>query len=44
MQFSNQTIIKRILKFKANLIKTGIFLTLAAYWGLILVGTFISFN
>ena len=26
------------------LIKTGIFVSLAAYWGVILVGTFITFN
>lgn len=44
MQFSDKSIIKRIFKFKSNLFKTGIFLALAAYWCLILVGTFISFN
>ena len=29
---------------KATIIKTGIFMSLAAYWGVILVGTFITFN
>jgi hypothetical protein len=27
-----------------GIIKTGIFMSLAAYWGVILVGTFITFN
>jgi hypothetical protein len=27
-----------------NKLKTGIFLGLSAYWGIILVGTFLSFN
>jgi hypothetical protein len=29
---------------KATFLKTGIFVSLAAYWGIILVGTFITFN
>ena len=29
---------------KKNKLKTGIFLGLSAYWGLILVGTLITFN
>ena len=29
---------------KKNKLKTGIFLGLSAYWGLILVGTLIQFN
>ena len=34
----------KIINLKAVLIKTGIFMSLAAYWGVILVGTFITFN
>jgi len=42
MSISNIKIL--ILDFKATIIKTGIFVSLAAYWGVILVGTFITFN
>jgi hypothetical protein len=31
-------------EIKKNKLKTGIFLALSAYWGLILVGTLITFN
>ena len=44
MLFSNVKIINKIIELKAVLIKTGIFMSLAAYWGVILVGTFITFN
>jgi hypothetical protein len=44
MQFSNLKIINKLQNLKATFIKTGIFLSLAAYWGIILVGTFITFN
>jgi hypothetical protein len=44
MLFSNIKIIKKTLNQKANLIKTGVAVSLAAYWGVILVGTFITFN
>ena len=44
MSISNIKIIKKISDFKATIIKTGIFVSLAAYWGVILVGTFITFN
>ena len=44
MSISNIKILKRILDFKSTIIKTGIFVSLAAYWGVILVGTFITFN
>jgi|TARA_B100000925_G_scaffold119562_1_gene88781 hypothetical protein len=44
MQFSNVKIINKLQNLKATFIKTGIFLSLAAYWGVILVGTFITFN
>ncbi|MDA7703515.1 hypothetical protein N8784_02925 [Candidatus Pelagibacter sp.] len=44
MSISNIKIIKKISDLKATIIKTGIFVSLAAYWGVILVGTFITFN
>ncbi|MDC1278736.1 hypothetical protein N8Y94_00220 [Candidatus Pelagibacter ubique] len=44
MSISNIKILKKILDFKVTIIKTGIFVSLAAYWGVILVGTFITFN
>jgi len=44
MQLSNVKIINKILSSKIVIIKTGIFLSLATYWGVILVGTFITFN
>ena len=44
MQFSNVKIINKLQNLKATFIKTGIFLSLAAYWGVILIGTFITFN
>lgn len=31
-------------KIKENKLKTGIFLGLSAYWGMILVGTLVTFN
>jgi hypothetical protein len=31
-------------EIKKNKLKTGIFLGLSAYWGIILVGTLVSFN
>ena len=30
-------------EIKKNKLKTGIFIGLSAYWGLILIGTFLSF-
>jgi hypothetical protein len=44
MLFSNVKIINKISNLKASFIKTGIVIGLAAYWGVILVGTFITFN
>ncbi|MDA7807786.1 hypothetical protein N8947_01855 [Candidatus Pelagibacter sp.] len=44
MSISNVKIINKLLNTKATFIKTGIFVGLAAYWGVILVGTFITFN
>ena len=44
MLFSNVKIINKISNLKSVFIKTGIVISLAAYWGVILVGTFITFN
>ena len=44
MHLSKIKIINKITEVKAVLIKTGIFVSLAVYWGIILVGTFITFN
>jgi hypothetical protein len=44
MLLSNVKIFNKLQNLKATFIKTGIFLSLAAYWGVILVGTFITFN
>jgi len=44
MQPSNVKILNKILNSKVIIIKSGIFLSLATYWGVILVGTFITFN
>ncbi len=44
MQFSNIKIIKKINEAKALSIKTVIFMCLTAYWGVILIGTFVTFN
>ncbi|MDB0045466.1 hypothetical protein N9F20_02085 [Candidatus Pelagibacter sp.] len=44
MSVSNIKVLNKILEFKVTIIKTGIFVSLAAYWGIILVGTFITFN
>jgi hypothetical protein len=44
MSIFNVKIINKISNFKATFIKTGILVSLAAYWGIILVGTFITFS
>ena len=44
MLLSNIKIINKIKDLKVVIIKTGIFMSLAAYWGVILVGTFVTFN
>jgi hypothetical protein len=44
MHLLNIKIINKIIEVKAVFIKTGIFVSLVAYWGVILVGTFITFN
>jgi|TARA_B110000003_G_scaffold261538_1_gene283363 hypothetical protein len=38
-------LIKKLpLEIKKNKLKTGIFLGLSAYWGIILIGTLVTFN
>jgi len=38
------TLLKNLpTEIKKNKLKTGIFLGLFAYWGIILIGTFVSF-
>jgi len=44
MSIFNVKIVNKLSNFKATFIKTGIFISLAAYWGVILVGTFITFS
>jgi hypothetical protein len=44
MSTSIKKIINKLSNFKATFIKTGILVSLAAYWGVILVGTFITFS
>ena len=44
MRFSNIKILQKILNKKTTFIKTGIFSAIAACWGVILIGTFITFK
>ncbi len=44
MLLSNLKIINKLLNLKTLFIKAGIIACLTAYWGVILVGTFITFN
>ena len=44
MSISNIKVFNKISDFKVTIIKTGIFVSLTAYWGIILVGTFITFS
>ena len=44
MLLSNVKIINKLSNFKTMFIKAGIIASLTAYWGVILVGTFITFN
>jgi Mg2+/Co2+ transporter CorB len=44
VQLSNLKILNNLSNFKSTVIKTSIFISLAAYWGVILVGTFITFS
>ena len=44
LQILNQIPKKLTLQIAKSFFKTGLFLVLFAYWGLILVGTFLQFN
>ena len=44
MLLSNVKITNKLSNFKTTFIKAGIIASLTAYWGVILVGTFITFN
>tara|TARA_B100000700_G_scaffold29215_1_gene28097 strand:- start:162 stop:296 length:135 start_codon:yes stop_codon:yes gene_type:complete len=44
MRLSNLKILNNIANKKSTFIKTGIFSAIAACWGVILVGTFITFK
>ena len=44
MFLSNIKIINKLSNLKSIFIKVGIIVSLTAYWGVILVGTFISFK
>ena len=44
MLLSNIKITNKLPTLKANFVKTGVVISLTAYWGVILVGTFITFN
>ena len=44
MRLSNIKIPKKLAEKKTTFIKTGIFSAIAACWGVILVGTFITFK
>ncbi|MDA7831689.1 hypothetical protein N9A34_00125 [Candidatus Pelagibacter sp.] len=44
MSIFNIKILNKFSNLKATFIKTGIMVSLAAYWGIILVGTFITFS
>ena len=44
MHLSKIKIPQKILDKKTTLVKTGIFSAIAACWGVILVGTFITFK
>ena len=44
MSLSNVKIINKLINLKTTFIKAGIIVSLTACWGVILVGTFITFN
>ncbi len=44
MLLSNVKFISKLSSFKTIFIKAGIIASLTAYWGVILVGTFITFS
>ena len=44
MHLSNIKILNKIMNKKTTFIKTGIFSAIVACWGVILIGTFITFK
>ena len=44
MNLSNIKILNKIMNKKTTFIKTGIFSAIVACWGVILIGTFITFK
>ena len=44
MLLSEIKIINKLSRLKTSYIKVGILMSLLAYWGVILVGTFVTFN
>ena len=45
LELTMPTLIKNLpSKIKENKLKTGIFLGLSAYWGIILIGTLVTYN
>jgi len=44
MQLTRVKILNKLLNLKTSFLKIGIIISLAAYWGVILFGTFFSFN
>jgi|TARA_B100001093_G_scaffold52846_1_gene44861 hypothetical protein len=44
MHFPNIKILNKLINKKSTFLKTGIFSAIAACWGVILVGTFITFK
>jgi len=44
MHLSNKKIFQKLINKKTTFIKTGIFSAIAACWGVILIGTFITFK
>ena len=44
MHLSELKIFNKISSLKSSSIKVGILMSLLAYWGVILVGTFVTFN
>jgi len=44
MHLSEIKFFNKLPRFKTSYIKAGILVSLLAYWGVILVGTFVTFN
>ena len=44
MHLSEIKIFNKLPRLKSSYIKVGILMSLLAYWGVILVGTFVTFN